>query len=126
MKVTVLNGTTIPQLAAKVSAELAGRGFAVVGQPADAPTSNYVHTVIEYGSKADQAALDTLRQQIPGATVKLVPSVAAGTLTLILGTRFRNARRPEQAARDDLGQLQGEQPLPQQCLLRPEPGQAFR
>lgn len=89
VKVTVLNGTAIPQLAAKVSAELSGRGFALVGPPADAATSNYVHTVIEYGSTADQAALDTLRQQIPGATVQLVPGVAAGTLQLILGTRFR-------------------------------------
>jgi hypothetical protein len=33
--------------------------------------------------------VDTLRQQIPGASVKLVPSVPAGTLQLILGTRFR-------------------------------------
>ena len=89
VQVTVLNGTAIPQLAAKVSAELSGRGFAIAGQPADAATSNYVHTVIEYGSTADQAALDTLRQQIPGATVQLVPGVAAGTLQLILGTRFR-------------------------------------
>ena len=89
VNVTVLNGTTIPQLAAKVSTELAGRGFAIAGPPADATTSNYVHSVIEYGSKADLAAVDTLRQQIPGATVKLVPGVAAGTLQLILGTRFR-------------------------------------
>ena len=87
--VTVLNGTTIPQLAAKVSAELAGRGFVIAGLPADAATSNYVQSAIEYGSKADLAAVDTLKQQIPGASVKLVPGVAAGTLQLILGTRFR-------------------------------------
>jgi hypothetical protein len=89
VNVTVLNGTTIPQLAAKVSTELAGRGFAIAGTPADAATSNYVHSVIEYGSKADLAAVDTLKRQIPGASVQLVPSLAAGTLQLILGTSFR-------------------------------------
>jgi LCP family protein required for cell wall assembly len=89
VNVTVLNGTTIPQFAAKVSAELAGRGFAIAGPPANAVTSNYVQSVIEYGSKADLAAVDTLRQQVPGASVRLVPGVAAGTLQLILGTRFR-------------------------------------
>ncbi len=88
VKVTVLNGTSIPQLAAKVSAELSGRGFGIVGQPADAATSNYVHTVIEYGSKADRAAVDTLREQIPQATAKLVPGMAAGTLQLIVGSSF--------------------------------------
>ena len=94
VKVTVLNGTTIPQLAAKVSTELSGRGFAIVGQPADAATSNYVHTVIEYGSKAEQAAVNALKQQIPGATVKLASSVTAGTLQLILGSRFRALAAP--------------------------------
>ena len=93
-RIALNDGTTIPQLAAKVSAELSGRGFAVVGQPADAATSNYVHTVIEYGSKAEQAAVNTLKQQIPGATVKLASSVTAGTLQLILGSRFRALAAP--------------------------------
>jgi len=88
VKVTVLNGTTISQLAAKVAAGLAGRGFTIVGTPADAPTSNYVQSVIEYGSAAEHPAVATLREQFPAATVKLVPGLSPGELQLILGTSF--------------------------------------
>ena len=88
VNVSVLNGTTTSQLAAKVATDLAGRGFTIVGQPANAATPDYVQSVIEYGSAAEQSAVDTLREQFPGATVKLVPGLSPGDLRLILGTSF--------------------------------------
>jgi LCP family protein required for cell wall assembly len=89
VKVSVLNGTTTSQLAAKVATDLASRGFTIVGQPSNAAASNYVQSVIEYGSAAEHPAVDTLREQFPNATVKLVPGLAPGDLQLILGTSFR-------------------------------------
>jgi len=94
VKVTVLNGTTVAQLAAKVAADLAGRGFTIVGHPANAVTSNYVRSVIEYGSAAEHPAVDTLRQQFPNATVKLVPGLTPGRLQLILGSSFHALAAP--------------------------------
>jgi len=85
VKVSVLNGTTISQLAANVAASLAGSGFKIVGQPSDATRSNYAHTLIEYGSLAENPAVNTLRALLPAAQIKLVPGLAAGQLQLILG-----------------------------------------
>jgi LCP family protein required for cell wall assembly len=88
VKVAVLNGTSISQLASKVATDLAGRGFTIVGQPGNAATSTYVQSVIEYGSAAEHPAVATLRQQFPNATVKQVTGLSPGTLQLILGTSF--------------------------------------
>jgi LCP family protein required for cell wall assembly len=103
VKVTVLNGTAISQLATKVATDLAGRGFTIVGPPADAASSNYVQSVIEYGSAAEHPAVDTLREQFPGATVKLVPGLASGRLQLILGTSFHALAAPSKP----LGSISG-------------------
>ncbi|HEX6934234.1 MAG TPA: LCP family protein [Streptosporangiaceae bacterium] len=105
VKVTVLNGTTISQLAAKVATGLAARGFTIVGPPADAATSNYVQSVIEYGSAAEHPAVDTLREQFPNATVKLVPGLQQGRLQLILGTTFHALAAPAQSR--PLGSISG-------------------
>ncbi|MGN6793450.1 MAG: LCP family protein [Streptosporangiaceae bacterium] len=90
VKVAVLNGTSISQLASKVAAGLAERGFTIVGQPGNAASPDYVQSVIEYGSLAQHPAIDTLREQLPGASVKQVPGLTPGTLQLILGTSFRS------------------------------------
>jgi hypothetical protein len=103
VKVTVLNGTPISQLAANVAADLAGRGFTIVGQPANAASSSYEQSVIEYGSLAQHPAVDTLREQLPGATVKLVQGLTPGTLQLILGSRFRALAPPSRP----LGSISG-------------------
>jgi hypothetical protein len=88
VKVTVLNGTSVSRLASKVATDLAGRGFTIVGQPANAATSNYVQSVIEFGTATEHAAVDTLREQFPSAAVKQVSGLTPGTLQLILGTNF--------------------------------------
>jgi hypothetical protein len=93
VKVTVLNGTSISQLASKVAADLAERGFTIVGQPANAATSNYVQSVIEFGSATEHPAVDTLREQFPNAAVKQVSGLTPGTLRLILGTSFHTLAR---------------------------------
>jgi LCP family protein required for cell wall assembly len=99
VRVEVLNGTTVSQLAATTAASLTERGFQVVGVPGDATSSGYASTVIEYPAAADLAAARTLAAQLPGATLRRAPTVAAGTLQLILGSRFSTlAASPPAAA----------------------------
>ncbi|MEP7022738.1 MAG: LCP family protein [Actinomycetota bacterium] len=89
---TVLNGTQTPQLAATTAAKLTTRGFNVAGSgDATAPATT---SVVEYPSTADLAAAKALKAQLgSAAALQLDPSIAAGTLTLILGSNF-TALRP--------------------------------
>jgi hypothetical protein len=86
--VTVLNGTLTNGLAAGAAAQLTSRGFTVVGQPADAATSDYTQSVIQYGQASDRAAAETLASQIAGAEVQQATGVTPGTVRLILGSTF--------------------------------------
>ena len=88
VKVTVLNGTDISGLAARAASELTSTGFTVIGQPADAATTGYTGSVIEYAAAADRAAAATLAKHIAGATVQQASGVSAGTVQLILGSSF--------------------------------------
>jgi LCP family protein required for cell wall assembly len=119
VKVTVLNGTTISQLAAKVATDLAGRGFTIVGQPGNAASSNYVQSVIEYGSAAENPAVNTLRQQFPGATVKHVSSLTSGTLHLILGTSFRSLARQSKPLGSISGSFKASSPCRNNAFFGP-------
>jgi hypothetical protein len=86
--VAVLNGTTTSGLATSTSASLAGRGFSVVGQPSDAPNPDYTKSVIEYPSVATLRAAQTLGAMVRHSTLQLDPSVAPGTIVLIVGSTF--------------------------------------
>jgi len=44
--------------------------------------------VIEYSSASQLAAANTLKAAVSGSTVKLDPTVAAGSITLIVGSNF--------------------------------------
>jgi LCP family protein required for cell wall assembly len=86
--VTVLNGTTVSGLAAATAADLTARGFDVVGPPADAASDAYPSSVIEYASKADLPAAETLAHLIKDVTLKQNTSLTPGTVQLILGASF--------------------------------------
>jgi LCP family protein required for cell wall assembly len=86
--VTVLNGTTVAQLATTTAASLTARGFSVVGTPGDASVSDYASSVIEYSSAADLPAARTLATQLTNVRLRQMPGIAPGTVTLILGSTF--------------------------------------
>jgi LCP family protein required for cell wall assembly len=88
--VRVLNGTNTTGLAAGTAAGLTAKGFHVTrtGNAPVTPTS-----VIEYGSASQAAEAATLQNEIPGAQVKQVHGVKAGTLTLVLGTSFHGLHK---------------------------------
>jgi LCP family protein required for cell wall assembly len=88
--VTVLNGTTQQGLATSTSQSLSSLGFHV-GTPGDA-ASQYTNSVIEYPARADLSAARTLARLISNVTLQLDPSVAAGTVELILGSSFNGLK----------------------------------
>jgi hypothetical protein len=86
VQLQVLNGTSITGLAATTASQLTARGFKVAGTGNAAAASS---TVIEYASAAQLPQVDTLQQEIPGATVKQVTSLSGSTLSLVLGPGFK-------------------------------------
>jgi LCP family protein required for cell wall assembly len=87
VKVEVLNGTGIARLASQAAAGLTSRGFSVTGT-GDAPSFSYTTSVIEYGSAADLAAVNTLKSELTNVTALRVASLPPGTVDLILGSSF--------------------------------------
>jgi len=87
VKVEVLNGTGAARLATQAAAGLTSRGFSVTGT-GDAPNFSYTTSVIEYSTAADMAAVNTLKQELTNVTALQVPSLAPGTVDLILGSSF--------------------------------------
>jgi hypothetical protein len=87
VKVKVLNGSGVPRIASQAAAGLTSRGFSVTGT-GDAPNFSYTTSVIEYASPADMAAVNTLKSELTNVTALRVPSLAPGTVDLILGSSF--------------------------------------
>jgi LCP family protein required for cell wall assembly len=88
VKVEVMNGTSVPNLASDTATSLTARGFHIVGTPGDAGSSDYTGSVIEYPSAADLSAARTLAAQLTDVTLRQAPGVAPGTVELILGSSF--------------------------------------
>jgi len=86
VQLQVLNGTSVPGLAATTASKLTARGFKVAGTGNATPASS---TVIEYASAAQMPQVTTLEQEIPGAQAKQVTSLKGGTLNLVLGSGFK-------------------------------------
>ena len=113
VKVTVLNGSYTSGLAAATASALGSRGFTVTGT--GNATSISARTLIEYGSRSQQAEVRTLRKVVGTARVMRVPGLPPGTLTLILGTSFAGlkntapvaARKPSAPAMGTLGKSFG-------------------
>jgi LCP family protein required for cell wall assembly len=87
VKVEVLNGSGVPRVAGQAAAALTSRGFKVTGT-GEAPNFAYTTSVIEYSSAADMAAVNTLKKALANVTTLQVPSLAPGTVDLILGSSF--------------------------------------
>ena len=86
VQLQVLNGTSVPGLAATTASQLTARGFKVAG------TGNATvgkSTVIEYATASQMPQVNTLQKEIPGATAKQVTSLKGSTLSLVLGSGFK-------------------------------------
>ncbi len=87
VKVEVLNGSGVSNIASAAAAGLTSRGFDVTGT-GDAPSFAYTNSVIEYSSAADLAAVNTLKKELTNVTSLRVASLTPGTVDLILGSDF--------------------------------------
>jgi LCP family protein required for cell wall assembly len=87
VQVQVLNGSGAQGAAGTAATDLTSRGFTVTGQ-GNAPTFGYTSNVIEYGSASQLPAVNTLKKQVPDTTVKRVPGLGPGTVSLIIGSDF--------------------------------------
>jgi LCP family protein required for cell wall assembly len=88
VQLEVLNGSGTLGLASTTATGLANLGFNVIGT-GDAPNGfSYSNSVIEYSSTAQLPAVNTLKKEVAGVQVKQVGSLQAGTLSLILGSKF--------------------------------------
>ncbi|HEY1620724.1 MAG TPA: LCP family protein, partial [Streptosporangiaceae bacterium] len=88
VRVQVLNGSTVPNLATSTAAALTARGFKVVGAPGDADSEGYTNSIASYSSASGLAAARTLAAQLNSVTLRKDSSVSAGTVQLILGSTF--------------------------------------
>jgi len=88
VELEVLNGSGTAGVASTAATGLANLGFNVIGT-GDAPNGfGYTNSVIEYGSAAQLPAVNTLKKEVAGVQVKQVSALQAGTLSLILGSKF--------------------------------------
>jgi hypothetical protein len=86
VQLQVLNGTSVPGLAATTKSQLTARGFKVARTGNATAVST---TTIEYASTAQMPQVNTLQKEIPGATAKQVTSLKGSTLSLVLGSGFK-------------------------------------
>src|SRR5215831_293118 len=88
VQLEVLNGSGTAGVATTAASGLTSLGFNVIGT-GDAPNGfSYTDSVIEYGSAAQLPAVNTLKKEVAGVQVQMVSSLPAGTLGLILGSKF--------------------------------------
>jgi hypothetical protein len=95
IKIRVLNGTSTPGLAQRVSDQLTARGYKVLGI-GTAPTKPN-QTQLRYGTGADQQAA-ALAEVAPGAKPAAGQSVAAGVVELVLGSDWKGLKGAQPAA----------------------------
>jgi LCP family protein required for cell wall assembly len=87
VRLEVLNGSGAFDAAGSAAAALTARGFDVTGT-GDAANFGYTNSVIEYASAADQPAVNTLKKELAGVTVRQVPALTPGTIQLIIGSSY--------------------------------------
>jgi hypothetical protein len=88
VQLEVLNGSGTAGIATTAATGLTNLGFNVIGT-GDAPNGfGYTDSVIEYGSAAQLPAVNTLKKEVAGVQVMKVSTLDAGTLSLILGSKF--------------------------------------
>ena len=87
VRLEVLNGSGTYDAAGSAADALTARGFDVTGT-GNATNFNYTGTVIEYAAISDKAAVNTLKEQIPGAVIRQDSTLTPGTIKLIIGSDF--------------------------------------
>jgi LCP family protein required for cell wall assembly len=88
VQLEVLNGSGTMGAASTTATGLTNLGFNVIGT-GDAPNGfGYTDSVIEYSSAAQLPEVNTLKKEVAGVQVKHVGSLQAGTLSLIIGSKF--------------------------------------
>src|SRR5215831_18077593 len=88
VQLEVLNGSGTVGIATTAASGLTNLGFNVIGT-GDAPNGfGYTDSVIEYSSASQLPAVNTLKKEVAGVQVKQDSSLQAGTLSLILGSKF--------------------------------------
>jgi hypothetical protein len=93
--VAVFNGSGIAGLAAEATAGLEEQGYPVTST-GNADTSDYTRTEIRH-APGDEALAATLAAAVPGAAVRAVDDVEAGTVQLVLGSDFTAVGQPLEA-----------------------------
>ena len=87
VKVVVLNGSGVQDIASQAGTALSSRGFDVTGTT-DAPNFSYTNSVIEYAAAADMPAVNTLKAELTGVTVEQDATLTPGTIQLIIGSDY--------------------------------------
>jgi LCP family protein required for cell wall assembly len=87
VKVVVLNGSGVQDIAGQAGTALSSRGFDVTGTT-DAPDFSYTNSVIEYAATTDMPAVNTLKAELTGVTVQQDVSLTPGTIQLIIGSDY--------------------------------------
>jgi hypothetical protein len=84
--VDVYNGSGIGGLAAEAAAELGAQGFGI-GTTGNADSSDYTVTEVRH-APGEKAQAKAVADVVPGATVREIADVPAGTVHLVLGSDF--------------------------------------
>jgi LCP family protein required for cell wall assembly len=87
VQVEVLNGNGLQGAAGHAAGELTGKGFHVVGTT-NATNSNYTDSIIEYSTQSEVPMVNTLKAQLSSVQIQQVPGLRAGTIDLIIGSKF--------------------------------------
>ncbi len=96
VKVSVLNGSGTPGLAAKAATDLRAKGFTVAGT-GNADSAKYTQTEIRFAA-GDDAQAAALAAVTPGAVTEQATTATAGTVQLVLGSSFTKIGAPAAAA----------------------------
>jgi LCP family protein required for cell wall assembly len=87
VRVEVFNGNGLPNAATQAASDLTSKGFQVTGA-ANANSSAFTDSVIQYSSPADLAKVNTLKAELSSVKVQKVPGITPGTIYLIVGSTF--------------------------------------
>jgi LCP family protein required for cell wall assembly len=87
VQVQVFNGNGTPNAASQAASDLTSKGFRVTGA-ANANSSSYTDSIIQYSSRADLVKVNTLKADLSSVQVQQVPGIAPGTIYLVVGSKF--------------------------------------
>src|SRR6266516_5667117 len=105
VQLEVLNGSGTVGVASTAASGLTNLGFNVIGT-GDAPNGfSYTDSVIEYSSASQLPAVNTLKKQVAGVRVRQVTTLQAGTLSLILGSKFTGLAGSQPASKPSVATL---------------------